>query len=97
MSKNIDKRWLYLEALRMKVKTKLKGDPSLKLTADDILELEVKLKLSRATVERFFGLASTKKSTYPNTTTRDKFAAYVGYKNFNEFFKSFIKSLGSTS
>ncbi|MGB1205462.1 MAG: hypothetical protein ACPG5B_07450 [Chitinophagales bacterium] len=93
MIEDIDKRWLYLDALRVRVKTKLKGDPSLGITSQDISDLEDETKLGKATLQRFFGTDSSDSRTYPNTKTRNIFAIYVNYKNYNLFVKDYIKHI----
>lgn len=91
MIQDIDKRWLYLDALRTQVKTKLKGDPSLKITGEDINDLEDKVPLGKATLERFLGVDKSKSQSYPNTNTRDELAKYVGYKSYNDFVKKYLE------
>ncbi len=86
-----EKKWKYLDALVKAVKIKLKGDDSLKITTNDIRDLEDETGLAKATLERIFSLKNEKKRTYRNRFTRDKLAEFIGYKDDNEFVKKYIE------
>jgi len=76
-----------LPLLLRRVVGKFKGDPSARIKNADIMDLEVELNLSRATLQRLFGLDNTNPSRSYRKLTKDLLAQYVGYKDYNEFLR----------
>ena len=95
MTSNKEKKWVYLKKLKTHVKTELKGDPTLEITQDDILNLQVQLNLSRSTLERFLDIDRTNPNIYPRQLTRDKLAVYIGFEDYNNFVKNCLNIKGN--
>ena len=76
---------LYFNILKNEIRQKKMGDYHLEMTNDDIIDLEIDLKLGKSTLERIFDKDTTKENYYPRIKTRNKLAKYIGYENYKDF------------